>query len=115
MKEIERSIDALENVAGYEFVKDDIISLEEKLEERRREKSLLKQKLGRTKLIADGRRVDSQEVGEFFEQMSAGLGDLIKKDLEEVYTDILQMTSKFAEIIPAFHRQENCIPFAAIG
>ena len=26
--------------------------------------------------------------------------------------DIPQMTSKSAEIVPAFHRQGNCIPFA---
>ncbi len=28
--------------------------------------------------------------------------------------DIPQMTSKFGRIVPPFHRQENCIPFAAI-
>ena len=29
-------------------------------------------------------------------------------------TDITQMTSRFAEIIPPYHRRGNCIPFAAI-
>ncbi len=28
-------------------------------------------------------------------------------------TDISQITSRFAEIIPPYHRRENCIPFAA--
>ena len=28
--------------------------------------------------------------------------------------DITQMTSRFAEIIPPYHRRGNCIPFAAI-
>ena len=32
----------------------------------------------------------------------------------EALSDILQMTSKFVEIVPPSHRQENCIPFAAI-
>ena len=86
VEEIERSIDALENVSGYEFVKDDIIKLESSLEELRRKKSLVKQKLARTSLIADGEKIDSQEIGEFFEQVSERLGDLIKRDLEEVYS-----------------------------
>jgi len=29
-------------------------------------------------------------------------------------TDIAQMTSRFAEIIPPYRRRGNCIPFAAI-
>ncbi|MBL4617757.1 MAG: DUF2326 domain-containing protein [Robiginitomaculum sp.] len=86
VEEIEKSIDALENISGYEFIKDDIIALEANLEDRRREKSLLNQKLNRTKLIADGRRVDSNEIGEFFKQMSERLGDMIKRDLDEVYS-----------------------------
>jgi uncharacterized protein YydD (DUF2326 family) len=86
VKEIEKSIDALENVSGYEFVKDDIIKLEASLEDLRREKSLVKQKLNRTKLIADGQQVDSREISEFFEQINERLGDLIKRDLDEVYS-----------------------------
>lgn len=85
VQEIEKNIDALENIAGYEFVKDDIIDLEIRLENLRREKSLLKQKLSRTKLIADGEMLDTEEIGDFYEHMSSGLGDLIKKDLKEVY------------------------------
>ncbi|WP_198024160.1 DUF2326 domain-containing protein [Sphingorhabdus lutea] len=85
VEEIERSIDALENVSGYEFVKDDLIRLETNLDELRRKKSLLSQKLARTKIIAEAEKIDAQEIGEFFEQINERLGDLIKKDLEQVY------------------------------
>ncbi len=33
---------------------------------------------------------------------------------EDIYADISQITPKFREIVPPFHRQENCIPSAAI-
>lgn len=82
---IERSIDALENISGYEIVKDDIIRLDATLEELRREMSLVKQKLSRTEFIAEADRLDSEEIGEFFGQISLRLGDLIKQDLNEVY------------------------------
>lgn len=85
VEEIERSIDALENVSGYEFVKEDLIGLETNLEELRRKKALLSQKLSRTKIIAEADRIDAREIGEFFDQVSERLGDVIKKDLEEVY------------------------------
>ena len=32
----------------------------------------------------------------------------------DILADITQMTSRFAEIIPLYHRRGNCIPFAAI-
>lgn len=85
-EEIERSIDSLENVAGYEVVKEDIIRLETQLEELRRKKALLSQRRARTNVIAEAPRVDSKEVGEFFTHISERLGDLIKRDLNEVYS-----------------------------
>ena len=85
VEEIERSIDALENVSGYEFVKEDLIRLESNLEELRRKKALLSQKLARTRVVAEAEKIDASEIGEFFEQINERLGDVIKKDLEEVY------------------------------
>ena len=83
--EIERSIDALENVSGYEFIKGDIIELEDSLESLRREKALLGQQLTRTKLITSERPLDNEEVSEFYAQISARLGELIKHDLDQVF------------------------------
>jgi uncharacterized protein YydD (DUF2326 family) len=85
VKEISRSIDALENISGYEFVKDDIIHLEKTLDDLRREKSILRSKYLRSKPIVDASKIDSCEIREFYEQMRKGLGDQIKRELDEVY------------------------------
>ncbi len=85
VKEISRSIDALENISGYEFVKDDIIHLEKTLDDLRREKSILRSKYLRSKPIIDARKIDSSEIRDFYEQMRKGLGDQIKRELDEVY------------------------------
>lgn len=85
VKEISRSIDALENISGYEFVKEDIIHLEKTLDDLRREKSILRSKYLRSKPIVDASKIDSSEIREFYEQMRKGLGDQIKRELDEVY------------------------------
>lgn len=85
VKEISRSIDALENISGYEFVKEDIINLEKTLDDLRREKSILRSKYLRSKPIVNASKIDSGEIKEFYEQMRKGLGDQIKRELDEVY------------------------------
>jgi len=97
VKEISRSIDALENISGYEFVKEDIIHLEKKLDDLRREKSILRAKYLRSKPIVDSRKIDSGEIREFYEQMRKGLGDQVKRELDEVY--------KFKKKIDDFQNQ----------
>jgi uncharacterized protein YydD (DUF2326 family) len=85
VKEISRSIDALENISGYEYVKEDIIHLEKTLDDLRREKAILRSKYLRSKPIVDASKIDSGEIREFYEQMRKGLGDQIKRELDEVY------------------------------
>lgn len=85
VKEISRSIDALENISGYEFVKEDIIQLENALDDLRREKSILRSKYIRSKPIVDAGKIDSSEIRGFYEQLRKGLGDHIKRELDEVY------------------------------
>lgn len=85
VKEISRSIDALENISGYDFVKEDIIHLEKILEDLRREKSILRSKYIRSKPIVDASKIDSSEIRDFYEQLRKGLGDHIKRELDEVY------------------------------
>jgi uncharacterized protein YydD (DUF2326 family) len=82
--EISRSIDSLENIAGYEFVKDDIIELEKVLDDLRSKKAVLRTKLLRTKPITEALRIDADEIAEFYEKMREGLGSQVRRELQEV-------------------------------
>lgn len=81
---IEASIDKLQNVTGYEIVREEIIKLESQIDERRRNKTILKQQLSKLKTVSQKVEIDPSEVAEFYEQLKLGLGNLISKSLEEV-------------------------------
>jgi uncharacterized protein YydD (DUF2326 family) len=81
---IETSISKLENLTGYEIVKDEIISLEGQIETHRRQKTLLKQQLAKLKTVSQRVDIDPSEISEFYDQLVDGLGSLISKNLTEV-------------------------------
>jgi uncharacterized protein YydD (DUF2326 family) len=81
---IEKSIDKLENLTGYEIVKDELINLEGRIDSLRRKKGVLKQQVAKLKLVSQKVEIDPDEVSEFYEQLKKGLGQLISKDLKEV-------------------------------
>jgi uncharacterized protein YydD (DUF2326 family) len=81
---IEFSINKLENLKGYEIIKDDVLSIEEEIETLRRKKTILKQELSKLKLVTQNVNIDTNEISEFYEQLKVGLGDLISKNLKEV-------------------------------
>ena len=84
VRSIEESIEVLENVAGYEHVKDEIIKLESKIEEKQREKYLLCQKLNGTKLMESDFPFDLEEVKEYYDRIVDRLGEFVNRDLEQV-------------------------------
>lgn len=81
---IEESIEALENITGYEIVKDEILELENLLEKKRRERMVYSQKFHRTNLIETKVPIDVDEVAEYYQSVNERLGDIVKRDLEEV-------------------------------
>ena len=81
---IEASIDKLENITGYEIVKNEIILLEERIEACRRKKAILRQQLAKLKTVSQKVDIDSNEISEFYDQLKEGLGSLISKNLNEV-------------------------------
>ena len=82
---IKASIDNLENVAGYDLIKDDVIQLEAEIEELRREKYIRKQQLLRMAPISTQVSIDPEEVLDFYESLKKGLGVIVARNLEEVY------------------------------
>ncbi|MEZ5691663.1 MAG: DUF2326 domain-containing protein [Rickettsiales bacterium] len=81
---IEASIEKLENIKGFDLIKDEIIELESEIDLRRRKKTILKQQLSKLKSVSQKVEIDPDEISEFYEQLKEGLGTLIAKDLTEV-------------------------------
>lgn len=81
---IEGSIDKLQNVTGYELVRDELQKIESQIEELRRSKAILKQQLSKLRSVSQKIDIDPSEIAEFYEQLKAGLGILISKNIEEV-------------------------------
>ncbi|MFD2644130.1 DUF2326 domain-containing protein [Pseudomonas japonica] len=77
-------IERLENIEGYDIVKDEIIEIETQLEEFRSRQAVIKTELSKIKLFRGDNYIDEGEVAELYNQFKAGLGDLIKKQIEEV-------------------------------
>ncbi|MFA9440826.1 DUF2326 domain-containing protein [Uliginosibacterium sp. sgz301328] len=81
---IHQEIERLENIEGYDIVKDEIIEIENNLGEFRSRQAVIKTELSKIKLFKGDNYIDEGEVGELYNQFKAGLGDLIKKQIEEV-------------------------------
>lgn len=81
---IKESIEVLENITGYDIVKDEILELENLLEKKRRERMVYNQKFHRTNLIETKVPIDVDEVAEYYQSVNERLGDIVKRDLEEV-------------------------------
>jgi uncharacterized protein YydD (DUF2326 family) len=77
-------IDKLENIEGFDIVKKEIIFIEERIQEQRTRIEVLKSELSKIQLFKGDNYIDEEEVAEIYNQFKDGLGDLIKKELNEV-------------------------------
>jgi uncharacterized protein YydD (DUF2326 family) len=89
-------IDKLENVDGFDLVKDEIISIEERVEDGRARQAVLKSELSKIQLFKGDNYIDEDEIADVYNQFKDGLGSLIKKELSEV--------TEFKKKIDAFQR-----------
>ncbi|NWF37985.1 DUF2326 domain-containing protein [Mariprofundus sp. NF] len=81
---IQRDIDQLENIEGFDVVKEEIIAVENELEQERSRQGVLRSELSKIKLFRGDNYIDQEEVAELYNQFKEGLGDLIKKEIQEV-------------------------------
>jgi len=84
VRRVQADIDKLENIEGYELIRDEIIELENNLDQERSKQALLKSELSKIRLFKGDNYIDSGEVAELYNQFTEGLGDLIKRQLDEV-------------------------------
>ncbi|ACV25621.1 DUF2326 domain-containing protein [Kangiella koreensis] len=84
VRRIQGDIDNLENIEGFDTVKDEIVDIENQLEQQRSKQGVLKSELSKIKLFRGDNYIDGQEVADLYNQFKEGLGDLIKRELSEV-------------------------------
>ncbi|MGO8026215.1 DUF2326 domain-containing protein [Rhizobium leguminosarum] len=84
VEKIQEGIEALENAPAYDIVKDEILSIEDAMAQLRARKEVLSRRVANLAPIAAEPSVDSDEIREFYNQLSAGLGTSVARDLDEV-------------------------------
>jgi len=84
VRRIQGDIDRLENIEGFDAVKDEIINIENQLEQERSKQGVLKSELSKIKMFRGDNYIDGQEVADLYNQFKEGLGDLIQRELDEV-------------------------------
>jgi uncharacterized protein YydD (DUF2326 family) len=95
---IQDDIDRLENIEGFDVVKNEIINIENQLDKERSKQGVLKSELSKIKLFRGDNYIDGQEVADLYNQFKKGLGDLIKRNLDEV-TAFKQKIDRFQRSI----------------
>lgn len=81
---IRQGIDDLENAPAYDIVKGEILEIEDRMSELRQRKDVLVQRSANLAPIALEPGIDSDEIRDFYDQLRAGLGASIVRDLTEV-------------------------------
>jgi hypothetical protein len=84
VRRIQDDIDRLENIEGFDAIKDEIIDIENQLDKERSKQGVLKSELSKIKLFRGDNYIDGREVADLYNQFKDGLGDLIKRELDEV-------------------------------
>ncbi len=84
VRRIQADIDRLENIEGYDTVKDEIIDIENQIEQERSRQGVLKSELSKINLFRGDNYIDGEEVADLYNQFKEGLGDLIKREIDEV-------------------------------
>ncbi|KIQ61270.1 DUF2326 domain-containing protein [Pseudomonas fluorescens] len=81
---IQSEIDNFENLKSYEYVRDELVALENQIEVVRTKQSTLKHEISKTRIFGKEDYIPDDEIEELYEQFKRGLGTLIQKQLEEV-------------------------------
>ncbi|SDJ47357.1 Uncharacterized protein YydD, contains DUF2326 domain [Ferrimonas sediminum] len=84
LSEIKSELEKLESSSSYEIVRDELIALDDQLDSLRAKLGVHKAELSKIKLFRGNVFIDSDELSLLYNKFSSGLGDSIKKNLDEV-------------------------------
>ncbi|MDV6225287.1 DUF2326 domain-containing protein [Nitratireductor aquimarinus] len=82
---IEQDIENLENTKSYDALEAEMQELDEAILERRRQSAIILDKISRLEPIEVERvEISTEELSEYYNDLKAGLGDLVAKDFDEL-------------------------------
>lgn len=81
---INEAIGNLESAPAFDIVQGDMLAIEEEMTALRRRKEALMQRSARLAPMATSTTIDSDEIRQFFDELRAGLGTVVARDLDEV-------------------------------
>lgn len=84
VNKVQNDIDKLENIEGFDLIKGEIIDIETQLKTIRSSKAVLQSELSKINIFNGDNYIDGEEVAELYNQFKEGLGDLIRKEIDEV-------------------------------
>lgn len=81
---IQEEMEKLESVESFDIVKDELIRLELELDSARQKQMVLKSELERLNLFKGNNYIDDGEVIALYNKFKSGLGEIIKREIDEV-------------------------------
>ena len=81
---IKLEMDALENAESFEIVREEIIEIETELDNQKVRSGVIKSELSKIGPFKGDNYIDDSEVADLYERFKAGLGDMIKREIQEV-------------------------------
>ena len=84
VEKVKSEMDALENAESFQMVKEEIINLEIELDNQNTRAGVIKSELSKIRLFKGDNYIDDSEVADLYERFKEGLGDMIKREIQEV-------------------------------
>lgn len=82
--EIKQQIDEFESLTAFETFENSLLTIEGDLERNRTRSTIVKREIKNIKLFEGDNYIDSDEVSFLFNSFKDGLGDIVKKELDQV-------------------------------
>ncbi|MFF6009581.1 DUF2326 domain-containing protein [Rahnella sp. R3(2024)] len=84
LKKIKKEMDMLEGDKTFDMIRDEVSSYEDQLDVLRNKRTIIKAEINKINLLVGDNYIDDREVIELYNNLRAGLGDNIGKELSEV-------------------------------
>jgi len=84
VEKIKSEMDTLENTQSFEILKNEVVKIETEIDTLRTQAGIFKNELAKVKIFEGDNYIDADEVAALYERFKDGLGDMIKREIDEV-------------------------------